>query len=514
MTWSDLLVLLVGAVFGALAAWLAARGRAARDGSAREAELAALRERLAAREAQAAEAVTRGETAAGERERARLDLGHASAARAGAEAAVYALTERVAALDAQGVERERAIARLNEDLAIARARCAELDAHLGDERRASAEKLALVDDAQRKLEQAFKALSADALKSNNQAFIDLAQGTLGRFHDAAKGDLESRGQAIAALVKPLAEGVGKLDLRLNEIEQHRATGGATLNEQIRALSEAQTTLGRETRNLVEALRRPHTRGRWGETQLRRVVEMAGMVEHCDFVEQAVAEEGRARPDMVVRLPGGKSVVVDAKAVLSAYLEALDAGDDDRRRDRLRAHARQMTTHVDLLAAKAYWEQFQPAPEFVVLFVPGDGILSAAFEHDPALMEHAMNNRVVLATPTTLIAVLRSVAYGWRQEKLHTNATEISALGRELYKRVGVLAGHFAALGRNLGNAVEGYNKVVGSLEGSLLPQARRFKDLGAGDEGREIPMTDAIEPSPRALTAPELLPPAGANGAG
>jgi len=269
---------------------------------------------------------------------------------------------------------------------------------------------------------------------------------------------------------------------------------------VRQLSETQQRLQSETRNLVTALRAPATRGRWGELQLRRVVELAGMLEHCDFDEQVTVtgDEGRVRPDMIVHLPGARCVVVDAKVPLQAFLDATESVDDEARRTHFVSHARQLRTHVDSLAKKAYWEQFETSPEFVVAFVPGDPLLSAALEHDPTLFEHALASHVVLATPTNLIAILRTVAAGWQQETMADKAREVQQLGRELYKRLATFGDHLARTGKGLASAVDAYNKAVGSLEKSVMPQARRFNELGVvGSADKEIPELDALDVAAR-----------------
>jgi DNA recombination protein RmuC len=325
------------------------------------------------------------------------------------------------------------------------------------------------------------------------AFLDLAQNSISKSQQAARGDL-------AQVVSPVRESLDRVDSKIQEMEKSRAGAYAGLQEQVRSLIETQTQLRMETGKLVTALRTPHVRGHWGEIQLRRVVEMAGMLDHCDFTTQTTmhGEEGRLRPDLLVRLPGGRTIVVDAKTPLEAYLRAVEAPDEPTRKARLADHARQVRTQMAALSRKAYWEQFEQAPEFAVLFLPGECFFSAALESDPTLIENGAVQNLILATPTTLIALLRAVAYGWRQERLAENAAEISALGRELFKRLSDMGDHWNKVGRNLERAVESYNGAMASLESRVMVSARKFGDLKTAPLGVEIAELQPVEKGVRA----------------
>ena len=391
-----------------------------------------------------------------------------------------------------------------------REQLAAVKARADEQARAACDKLELVADAREQLTNAFKALSADALNASSSNFLQLATATLEKLQERAKGDLTEREQAVQQLVQPLRESLAKVDGKLGEMERTREHAYAALNEQLRGLVETHLpALHGETSSLVKALRQPTVRGRWGEIQLERVVEMAGMLEHCDFVQQpsAATEDGRLRPDLVVKLPGGRQVVIDAKAPVTAYLDAHEAADDDTRAAHLKRHADLVRQHIVALGRKAYWEQFSPTPEIVIMFLPGEMLFSAALQSDPTLIELGVQQKVVPATPTTLILALRTVAYGWTQQALAENAQQVADLARELYERIGNLADHWSDVGQKLGKAVDSYNKSVGTLERRVLITARKLEPLKAAPEGAQIVSPELVEHLPRALTAPELVAP-------
>jgi DNA recombination protein RmuC len=413
---------------------------------------------------------------------------------------------RAADLRALLTAREAACSALQQDLGAAREECARVGAQLEAANVATAEKVELLQGAEIRLRDAFAALSSAALKQNNESFLQLARASLGEFQRAATTDLEGRHKAIEAVVQPLRESLTRVDSKLQEVERGRVSTQAQLAEQIRGLTQAQQMLQSETGRLARALRSPNIRGQWGELQLRRVLESAGLVEgsHYELKESTITEEGRLTPDAVVKLPGGKNVVLDAKVPLTAYLEAAECDDDSRREAKLRDHARQVKDHVTRLANKSYWAHFQPAPDIVVMFVPGESLLTSALQEDPTLLEYSMNRGVMLASPLTLIALLRAIAYGWQQETIARNAQEISDLGRQLYDRISKLAEHFENVGRSLARSVQAYNSAVGTLESRVLVTARRLKDKGVTAPD-EFPEPETVDQTPRPLGAPELV---------
>jgi DNA recombination protein RmuC len=391
---------------------------------------------------------------------------------------------------------------------VARVGQSRLRAELEHDRAVQSERLRAYEEVGTKFRETFQALSAEALTANNRAFLDLAELRLRDARTQAAADLELRKQAVENLLAPMAKTLEQVDREIKESERRRIQNDSLLLQRIALLDTTGQDLRAQTGRLVDALRRPGVRGRWGELQLKRVVELAGMVEYCDFEEQhtvaAVDSDRRMRPDVIVRLPGGKHVVIDAKAPLDAYLKALDAPDEATRQTLLADHAKQVRTHLLQLAAKGYAAHVQPSPDFVVMFLPGEMFFSAALEQDASLIEFGVEQRVIPASPTTLIALLRAVAYGWQQQAMEENARKISDLGRNVYESVRVLGGHFESLGTRLKSSLDAYNQAVGSLEGNVLAKARKFRDLQAANGGEEIKQLEPIDRVPRMLQSPEL----------
>jgi DNA recombination protein RmuC len=380
-------------------------------------------------------------------------------------------------------------------------------AHAAHERaalveRAAQERVAL---AEGKLAEHFQVLAGQALDQSTRRFLEMAAGRLEAANAKAAGELDTRKAAVEHMVEPLKETLARVEIQLRETDEARVRSTAALTEQVMIARQSSDQLRAQTQALVTALRRPEARGMWGEMQLRRVVELAGMNARCDFDEQVgvTTDEGVLRPDMVVRLAGGKNIVVDSKVSLAAYLEAAEADDESVREARLAAHARHLRDHVDRLAAKAYWAALSPAPEFVVLFIPGEAFLAPALEHDPALLEHSIARKVHIATPTTLVTMLRTAQYAWQQEALSENARAVFDLGRELYERLSGFGRHVDRVGRSLSAAVGAYNQAVGSLESRVLVSARRLSSLGVVDGSLSAP--DLVEEQARPLSAPELV---------
>jgi len=383
----------------------------------------------------------------------------------------------------------------------------ELATRLEASEKAFADKTTLMEQMEKRFADVFKALSGDALQANNAAFLDLAKKTLEKEQEGAKGELGKSRQAIEAMLKPIYESLKNFGDQVGHIEKARIGAYEGLKEQVTHLLETQHLLRNETTNLVKALGTPRVRGKWGEIQLRTVVEMAGMKEHCDFEEQESThrEDGsRARPDMVIRLPGEKRIIVDAKAPLEGFLLALEAETQTERERLMKEHARHIRMHIKELGERAYWEQYTDTPEFVVLFLPGENFFSAALDAEPGLIDDGVKQKVILATPTTLIALLKVVAYGWRQESLAAQAQQVGALGKELYERIADVAGNMASVGKGLKNAVDYYNKAVYNLESKVLVSARKFRDLPLEPSKKAVVDLQSLDQVPRRLQSPEL----------
>lgn len=371
------------------------------------------------------------------------------------------------------------------------------------------EKIHLLEVAKGQLSDSFRALSADALQKNNQAFLDLAKSVFSQFHVQAEGSLKQREIAVQNLVEPIHKTLGTMQTKIEDLEKTRVGAYESLRQQITSLMETQKSLRDETINLTQALKSPTVRGRWGEIQLKRVVELAGLSDHCDFTEQVTLtndEDVTGRPDMIVHLPGQKNLIVDAKVPLNSYLSALETSEESNRLHHMQNHARHIRNHVNILAKKQYWSMNDKkiTPEFTIMFLPGDTFLSSALEVDPSLIEDSIQKRIIITTPPTLIALLHAVAYSWRQESLTENARHIRDLGAELYKRMGDMSYHISKLGSNLDSAVQSYNKSIGSIEARILPTARKFKDLQVVAVQSEMPPLVPIETQARSFLAPEM----------
>ena len=426
---------------------------------------------------------------------------HESMRREAAEEKLAAVPEIQARLLQTQQERDQ----VRDENAGLKADLVRLQTTLEAEEKAAQERLNAYREAEARLTDTFKVLSSSALKSNNDTFLQLAQNVLARFSDKATGELDSKRKEIQVLVAPLSDSLKAMRDQVERLEQDRVAAQSSLGSFLSSLKESQEQLTGETRNLVQALRKPNVRGRWGEVQLRNVVEFAGMQKHCDFIEQesvTTGETGVVRPDMIIHMPGDKQVVVDSKTPVEAYLDAVESGQEDQRQHNLKRHAGHVRSHIDNLSSKKYWDQFADTPEFVVLFLPGENFFSAALEQEPRLIEYALERKILLATPTTLIALLKTIHYGWRQQKLEENARIISGLGRELHERIQTLVRHFSDLKRGLDRAVTAYNRAAGSLESRVLVTARRFQELGASS-GDEIAAPEPVETATRLLNAGE-----------
>ena len=434
----------------------------------------------------------------------------AIAALAGAAIGYFASALRAARL-AAAAERiprlEEENADLRKQLQESESQSAALRTALEADRKSHEARVAELTRMGAELEKKFAGLASEVLGKNSESFLKLVSERFEKHSESAREDLEKRRTAIETLVKPLGENLSKFEHKVGEMEKAREGAYRAITEQVKSLAEGQTGLRTETGRLVQALRRPEARGRWGEYQLRNVLEIAGMTKHVDFIEQATIEgdDGRLRPDVIIRVPGGTSIIVDAKTPLDAYLSAVEATDEEARHRFLDDHARQVREHVRALASRDYWKALPETPEFVVMFVPGESFFAAAIESDPALLENAWRQRVLISTPTTLIALVKTVAFSWRHEKLAENAQTVAAQGRDLYERIKIFGGHMGDLGRSLRQTVERYNKGVGSLESRVLPAARKFEELDVVAAGSSIPALEPVETDSREPQAQELI---------
>lgn len=483
-------ILIVGIIVGIVIGKLL--GRSATQ--AAQSELASTRVRLEEREAELARLATQLD----ERSKQASDLQERVTNLSGELRAQEEKSARIVQLETLGNEQHERIRKLSEQNA-------QLATALEAERKNLEEQHKLLTEAQARLQDAFKALASEALSQNNKSFLELAKENLSKEQEVAKSELEKSRQAIGEMVTPLGKRLEQYDEHIRALEKDRKEAYGALNEQVRSLGETQKSLELETRNLVGALRKPQVRGRWGEFTLRRVVELAGMVERCDFDEQSSTntDEGRLRPDLIVQLPGGRQIVVDAKTPLSGYLDALESKDENERQTHLQRHAQHLATHMQQLSAKSYWQHFDPTPDFVVMFIPAENFLNAALDQRPDLMEKGFEQKVILATPSTLISLLRTVALGWRQEQLARSAEQISELGQQIYVRLATMSEHLVGLGKSLQGSVKHYNNTIGSLERNVLSAARKFPTLGVAIK-KELADPEPLDVSTREIEAPEL----------
>ena len=486
----------VGCAAGYIAMRLRAQVAYERGRNEAAAEISALTERLNGRDVQFNEARQRADAGAEAIARMETELRSEIDRRTVAEARLMLVPKYEAELEARG----RKLADQQQELTRFHVTVSELTTRLEEMKRTSEDKISAIQGLQSRVAESFQSMSAEALMSNNKAFLDLAGDALTRMQDSARGDLDQRQTLFGQIMEPLKSSLDRVDTRIGELERERAAAYASLQQQVESMMRTQANLQAETSHLASALRTPSSRGRWGEVQLRRVVELAGMIAHCDFVEPRANEEAAVsgRPDLIVQLPNFRQIVVDSKISLAAYLQANDAVDEETRTAKRREHAAEVRAHVTQLSAQGYWDQFPQSPEFVVAFLPGEAFFSAALEHDPELLEFGVERRVILATPTTLIALLRAVAWGWKQEMVSSNAKEIRDLGKALYDRLRGLADNFTEVQRNLSQTTVAFNRTVGAFETTVIPSARRLRELGAST-GDEMVSPLPVDSTPRSL---------------
>ncbi len=481
------IILAAGTIIGFFLGWLLTKYRLTPRLVKSKAEIEALLETLHHNKQELEDAKNRSAAAQTEIKTLTSQLLHVSQERSAASSKL----EHMASLQNTLNSREQELSVLRETTTGLREQLAALETAIDKETASFDEKISILQELRTSLTETYKALSASALRDNNQVFIDLAKSTFSKYLDSAKTDFDARGKAVKESILPLHDALNRYDEHIQAMERSREKAYGGLSAQVQSLILTQDILQKETGKLVNALRVPHIRGRWGEITLRRVAELSGMQSHCDFFEQTStrSEEGLLRPDMIIQLPGQRRIVIDAKVPLVAYIDAIEADSEEEREKSLAAHARHIKTHINQLSQKAYWTQFKPTPEFVVLFIPGENFFSAALSKNPQLIELGVQKNVILATPTTLISLLKTVAFGWQQEKLTENARKISELGTELFERLSTMSHHINALGRDIERSAHTYNKVVGSLEHRVFSSARKFKDLGITHKGQNNSLT-------------------------